>query len=214
MPSGLRPVASDIRGVLFDFDGVLTTHPTGSFTTVRYLAAATALPEATIRDAFAPFNEALLLGRTTHAAAWPAICARLGRDLELDLLTAAFDATPLNTPMLDLAARLGEHCAVGIVTDNKRDRIERLVSLHRLDRLFSPVVVSADCGCGKSDPAIFRQALRGLGVEASATVFIDNTPRNLVAAGALGLHTVHFDDARNDVPALAATLRSRFGIHC
>ena len=211
MPPGLRRVASDIRGVLFDFDGV---HPTGSFTTVRHLAAATALPEAKVRDAFAPFNDDLLLGRTTHAAVWPAICTRLGRDVEIGLLMAAFDATPLNTAMLDLAARLREECAVGIVTDNKCDRIERLVSLHRLDRLFSPIVVSADCGCGKSDPAIFRKAVHGLGVDAGEAVFIDNTPRNLIAPEALGLHTIHFDDARNDVPALAAVLRSRFGMRC
>lgn len=203
---------SRIRAVLFDFDGVLTTDPSGSFTTVRHVALATGLPEQDVWEALAPYNEDLLLGRTTHAAVWPAVCARLGRELPLDLLTQAFDATPMNRAMLDLAASLRPKFSLGIVTDNKRDRIERLAALHALDALFSPIVVSADCGSGKSDRAIFDVALRGLGLPPTAVMFIDNTRRNLVAAEAIGMHTLHFDDARNDVPALAATLRMRFGI--
>ena len=196
----------------FDFDGVLTTHPSGSFTTLAYLAGATDLSEAVLWEAFAPFNEALLLGRTTHAAVWPSICARVGRDLDPSLLDAAFDATPMNREMLDLAARLRRDHAVGMVTDNKRDRIDRLVALHALDAVFDPIVVSADCGSGKSDAAIFRHALRSLALEPDETVFVDNSPRNLIAANALGMRTIHFDDARNDVPGLVDTLRTCFGI--
>jgi putative hydrolase of the HAD superfamily len=209
----VTPPAPAIRAVLFDFDGVLTTHPSGSFTTVRHLAAATGLPESQVWGALAPYNDDLLLGRTTHAAIWPDLCARLGRDVPFDALLAAFDATPMNAAMLALAARLRARCAVGIVTDNKRDRVERLVARHRLDALFAPIVVSADCGSSKAHAAIFELALRRLDVAPAQAVFIDNTPRNLVAPEALGLRTLHFDDTRNDVAGLAATLRSRFGLH-
>lgn len=201
-----------IRAVLFDFDGVLTTDPSGSATTVRHLAQATGLQADRVWNAFAPFNADLLFGRTTHIDVWTAICATLGHDIDIALLHNAFDGTPMNTAMLDLAARLRAGHAAGIVTDNKRDRIDRLVARHALDSLFDPIVVSADCGSGKEDAAIFRHTLDLLGLPPQETVFIDNSARNLVAAGALGMHTVHFDDARNDVPGLAETLRLRFGI--
>lgn len=201
-----------IRAVLFDLDGVLTTDASGSLTTLRHLHRATGIDEAALWDAFAPFNADLLLGRTTHAAAWPSICARLGRVLPYGLLDAAFRSTPMNAPMLDLARRLRRTVRTGIVTDNKRDRVDRLVALHSLDDGFDPIVVSADVGRGKDAPAIFEHALHRLGIPAASSVFVDNTPRNLDAPAALGLHVVHFDDARNDVAGLAALLRERFGL--
>jgi putative hydrolase of the HAD superfamily len=204
--------APAIRAVLFDFDGVLTTDPSGSYTTIAHLARSCGLAADRLWDAFAPFNDDLLHGRSTHASVWRAICARLGHDLDFGLLAAAFDATPINHAVLGLAKRLTGAYAVGIVTDNKRDRIDRLVALHSLDRVFDPIVVSADCGSGKAGAAIFERALRLLRIGAAEAVFIDNTPRNLVAADALGMHTVHFDDARNDVAGLSATLSTRFGI--
>jgi putative hydrolase of the HAD superfamily len=201
-----------IRAVLFDFDGVLTTDPSGSYTTIAQLARRTGLEPDRLWAAFAPFNDDLLHGRTTHAAVWPSMCARLGFDLPVALLDDAFDATPMNNPMLALAANLRATHAVGIVTDNKRDRMDRLVALHALDTLLDPIVVSADCGSGKDTPAIFRRALDLLGIAAAETVFIDNTPRNLLAARALGMHGIHFDHARNDVGELVATLRAQFAV--
>lgn len=201
-----------IRAVLFDFDGVLTTHPTGSFTTIAALSASLDLPEAKIRDAFAPFNEDLLFGRETHASIWPAFCARLGRDVDIDVLTDAFDATPRNVPMLALARQLASQVRVGIVTDNRQDRIDRLADTWNLPALFDPIVVSAAVGSGKSAPAIFEHTLARLALPAAQVVFIDNSVHNLDAPTALGIHPVHFDDAKNDVDALAGMLFTRFGL--
>ena len=201
-----------IGAVLFDLDGVLTTDASGSTTTLRALQAATGLDEGRLWRAFAPVNHDLLLGRTTHAEAWPGICARLGADLPIRLLDAAFDATPMNAAMLALAASLRPGVRTGIVTDNKRDRVDRVVGRHGLAAGFDPIVVSADVGSDKRTPAIFEHALARLGVEPGAALFIDNTPANLVAPRALGLHTLHFDDAANDVRALAAVLRAQFAL--
>ncbi|GAB1595410.1 HAD-IA family hydrolase [Lysobacter claricitrinus] len=201
-----------IRAVLFDFDGVLTTHPSGSFTTVASLSAALALPAAEIWAAFAPFNDDLLYGRATHASVWPAVCERLGRDVDIRLLIDAFDSTPINAPMFALARELAAHVAVGIVTDNKQDRIDHLSRRWALRALFDPIVVSAAVGSGKRGPAIFEHALHALDASAAEVVFIDNSPCNLVAPAALGIHAMHFDDAANDVGALAAALHARFGL--
>ena len=51
-----------------------------------------------------------------------------------------------------------------------------------------------------------------LGVKPENTVFIDNTPSNLVAATAIGIKTVFFDDERNDVAGLAQFLATNFGV--
>lgn len=198
--------------MLFDFDGVITTDAYGSLTTVRSLAAAAGLSEAAVAAALAPFMPGLILGRESHASIWSGFVARLGTPIEASWLHAAFDATPINAPMLDLARRLATRCRVGIVTDNTADRMARLTGRHALDALFDPIVVSASVGHRKTEPAIFEAALCALRVAPCDTVFIDNTPANLAVPAALGMHALHFDDAANDVAGLEATLRERFGL--
>jgi len=198
------------RFVFFDYDGVLTTDRTGSLTTCRHIAGATGLPLDRVRAAFAVHNEALTLGRTTHEQVWPRICAALGATLPLQLLQDAFDSTPRNERMFELARRLRRNCGTGIITDNKADRIRRLRSVQRLDELFDPIVVSADLGCSKDSEAIFHHALQRAGVPAHDCLFIDNDAGNAARATAIGMHGIHFDDALNDVAALAARLEHEF----
>jgi len=102
--------------------------------------------------------------------------------------------------------------AVGIITDNKADRFEHLVRYQALDKVFFPIVVSAVFGSGKRSPKIFQHALAHLHVAPEDAVFIDNSPKNLLAASELGMATVHFDDEKNDVEGLAVLLRERHGV--
>ncbi|WOB06303.1 HAD family phosphatase [Piscinibacter gummiphilus] len=200
-----------IRAVFFDYDGVLTRDKTGSFTTCRSLAQQTGLPFEAIRAALQPHNDALNLGRTTHEAIWPSVCATLKRDIPLGFLTIAFESTPLDDEVMSLARQLATRYRVGLITDNKRDRIDHLRLYQRLDAVFDPIVVSSVVGMGKDSAGIFEHALAVSGVQPQQAVFIDNSPDNLLTAAALGLHTVHFDDERRDVAALILALQ-RLGV--
>jgi putative hydrolase of the HAD superfamily len=201
-----------IRFVFFDYDGVLTTDRTGSVTTCRYIAAEAGIALERVREAFAAHNRDLTLGRKNHEEAWPDICRQLGAPLPFRLLQAAFDSTPVNARMFDLARRIRAMCGVGIITDNKSDRMRRLRAVQGLDGLFEPIVVSADVGCSKESAAIFRIALARAGVGAEESVFIDNDAGNVRCATAAGLHGIHFDDAVNDVQALEARLHGEFDL--
>lgn len=201
-----------VRAVFFDFDGVLTRDRTGSLTTLRYLARETGMPVEALRHAFGPHNEDLNLGKATHAGEWPSICRALGKPIDIALLQGAFDSTPMNGPMLDLARALKRRFIVGIVTDNKADRMARLEAIAGLRALFDPIVVSSEVGSDKGSAGIFEVALRRAGVAPHESVFIDNTPSSLVAARALGMHAIHFDDEANDVAGLRALLRDACGV--
>ena len=200
--------ASTVRAVLFDFDGVLTNDKTGSLTTTRYLSQRTGIELSKVQAAFRRFNNDLTLGRTTHAAVWGEICADLGQAVGLHLLEEAFASTPLSDRMLAVARGLRSRYAVGIVTDNKKDRIDALKRLHDLPRLFDPIVVSAEVGHGKDSPEIFLGALRLLRARPEECVFIDNSKDNLAAPAAIGIKTIYFDDEKRDFEALLAELRA------
>ncbi len=201
-----------IRAIFFDFDGVLTRDSTGSITTLRYLSKATGIEFGRLEAAFSEHNVALNLGRTTYAAIWPAVCNKLGCLIDISLLAAAFESTPLNAEMLELARNLRKNYFTGIITDNKRDRMNHLKACAGLSSIFDPIVVSAEVGYDKRGTEIFERALNLLDVAPEDSVFIDNASNNLKMADALRMNTIHFNDAKNDVQALASVLEESYGL--
>jgi 2-haloacid dehalogenase len=60
---------------------------------------------------------------------------------------------------------------------------------------FEDIVVSGREGVAKPDPLIFRLLLSRFGIEASRSVFIDDTLKNVEAASLLGFRAIHFCNA-------------------
>ncbi|KML22378.1 MULTISPECIES: HAD family hydrolase [Burkholderia] len=201
-----------IKAIFFDYDGVLTTDRTGSLTTNRYLSTVTGVEYETVRKAFAKHNPDLLVGKVTHAEIWDAVCAEIRCKVDFSLLEEAFQSTPKNDAMFALARSLKPEYSLGIITDNKRDRIDSLKKSQGLDVLFNPIIVSAEFGSGKDGSAVFEHALRCVGIRPDESIFIDNNRGNLIAPRALGMGTVFHDDEKNDVEKLIATLRNEFHV--
>lgn len=201
-----------IKAIFFDFDGVLTTDKYGSTSTFHFLAKSTGISEILLSEAFAPHMANLIFGRKSHADVLPAISASLGYPIEATRIFDAFDSTPINHPVLDLARNLKSSYAVGIITDNSSDRMERLVDLHSFKSIFDPIVVSADYHSSKHMPDLFIRALELAGIKPQESIFIDNTEKNLVIAKEAGMHVIHHDDEINDVARLRAILSSQYGI--
>jgi putative hydrolase of the HAD superfamily len=199
---GLRP----IEAVFLDFDGVLTPDRTGTLTTCRYLAQATGLAFEDVKAAFEPHRWALARGITTREATWPLVCSALGRDIPRELLVRAFESTPLDAPMFAFANAVARHVKVGIITDNPKDRMDVVRRALWLDRVFDPIVVSAEEGCAKDDPAIFHRALGRARAAPQASIFIDNDAGNVAVAKSAGLHALFFDDEKRDLALLAREL--------
>ena len=195
-----------IQAIFFDFDGVLTRDRTGTLTTCRYLAEATGIAFDELRAAMEPHRAALLRGETTRDATWPLVCEALRRDIARELLVRAFESTPLDPAMFAFANSLSRHGRLGIITDNPKDRMDVVKGTLWLDRLFAPIVVSAEEGCTKDDPAIFGRALAKAGVPAAVAVFIDNAVENVAVANSVGMHAIHFDDEVRDLAKLAREL--------
>ncbi|GAB3301525.1 HAD-IA family hydrolase [Epidermidibacterium keratini] len=57
------------------------------------------------------------------------------------------------------------------------------------------ILVSGREGLAKPDPAIFTLLIERFDLTPSTTVFTDDSPANIAAAEAAGLHAVHFTDA-------------------
>ncbi len=201
-----------IQIVFFDFDGVLTTDKSGSKTTIGALSRAIQLDDNSVHAAYRPHLGDLILGRKTHQEILPVMNEMLSSSISHGDLLHAFDATPMNSAMLELAKSIAENCGVGIITDNASDRMSHLVELHDLKSIFDPIIVSADIGSSKYTSEIFTRSLGLAGASPAQAIFIDNTPKNLEAAATLGLHVIHHDDDKNDIDSLKSTLAIEYGV--
>ena len=112
-----------------------------------------------------------------------------GREIDPErLVRRLFGGMRLEEGMLDAVAAARAHgLKTGLLSNSwGLDTYPR----ERFTDLFDVVVISAEVGMRKPDPAIFNLTVEKLGVEAQACVFVDDHPGHLKAAAAEGMTTV------------------------
>lgn len=187
-----------IKAILFDFDGVLTIDKTGSATITNYISNACGIPLEKVKSCYYKFNKQLLLGETTHQEIWKDFCQSLGQDIDYNILLDSFRLTRLDDKMIALVQKLKERYLIGMVTDNKYDRINTILDYRGLNQCFDVVAISACIHSGKATRDIFDYVLNTLNVSANECVFIDNTEKNLVVPKQMGMSTIFYNDDNRD----------------
>ena len=66
-----------------------------------------------------------------------------------------------------------------------------------MDKYFRGFVISGDVGLRKPDPMIYQNLLNRLNVTANDVIFVDDNPKNLDAASAIGFITILFSPTVN-----------------
>lgn len=191
-----------IKGVFFDFDGVITIEKQGSPTIISYISTELGIPYDKVEKAYYKHNKDLLLGNITHRDRWDELCSDVGQVIDYQVLEDAFMNVTIDGKMIDYIKALRKDHLIGMITDNKADRIKALVDKPELKGLFDVVIISAEVHGRKSEKKIFEEALRQSGLKPSECVFIDNTASNLERPSEMGFHTVFFDDEKRDYSEL------------
>ncbi len=136
--------------------------------------------------------------RAEEQRLWRAYCRRVLSALKLPtspgLVRRLAEATdylnflelfPDTVPALEAWRRRG--LRLGIVSNavpSFREAIDRL----GLTAYFDTIIISAEVGLAKPDPAIFGLGLARLGLRPEETLFVDDLPRHVRAAREAGLH--------------------------
>lgn len=192
-----------IKAVYFDFDGVLTTDATGTTTIINYIKNNTAIDYVLFEEVYRKYNHNLLYGQTTHKEIWSQICDALGKPIDFNILTESFISTPIDTEILDLSLKLKEAgYFIGIITDNKKDRIDCIFSLPEYKSIFDKIIVSSEIGSGKKSNSIFKEAISNIHFNYDECIFIDNSEANLVVPRQLGVETIFFDHVERNYEKL------------
>jgi putative hydrolase of the HAD superfamily len=191
-----------IKGLFFDFDGVITTDKQGSPTIISYISKETNLPYERVENAYYKHNQDLLYGRITHRDMWEQFCREVGKSVDYQILEKAFMNISLDEKMLDYIKKKRKDYLIGMITDNKADRINTIVDNTVLKELLDVVIISANVHSRKIEKKIFEEALKESGLKAEECVFIDNTASNLTVPSEMGFTTIYFDDEKRDFSSL------------
>jgi putative hydrolase of the HAD superfamily len=198
-----------LRAVIFDYGKVLSALPDAE--SHSNLVAATGLDDGRFEDHYWAHRHAYDSGAFNSVTYWEKIAADAGFEMNPERLQTLIENDcrmwgNLNQPMVDWTLRLLESGLRVAVLSNMGDATRDYLLkendwLKRLDHL----TWSCELLMAKPDPAIYTYTLDKLRVNAEEAIFIDDIPRNIEAARALGIDGILF----TDVVQLRADLTAR-----
>jgi putative hydrolase of the HAD superfamily len=198
---------SAVRGVIFDWGGVITTPIADTVTTWlqaeridRESYAAAMRPW--VQQAYgtgqseSPIH-GLERGELPDAEFEAALAALLvtvdGEPVAAaGLLQRMFGTSSLQQEMLELIRGLRASGLRTGLLSNSWGLLD--YPRHLFAELFDAVVISGEVGMRKPEERIFRLAADGLGLLPAQCVFVDDVEGNIVAARGLGFATIHHQD--------------------
>jgi putative hydrolase of the HAD superfamily len=172
--------------VLIDVGGVLLTNEPAAFAT--WSARLGIAPPSLLTAMFGGSDDQVLVGAVSEPEWWDVVGGRLGigagplAGLRRDLARAGSWDDDLMACLRRIRGRAGT-----AVLSNAWPHMRARLSEAGIAGLVDEVVLSCEVGWAKPDPRIFSEALRRLGAEPGAALFIDDTAGHVAAARSLGL---------------------------
>jgi putative hydrolase of the HAD superfamily len=211
------PGSSEIRAIVSDFGGVLTTPLLGSFERVQeeIQIPAESLGKA-LRAASEERGENPLFELERGEIEEVEFLELLSTQLEPLLghrphlhrfREVYFDALDPNEPMIELMRELkASGLKMAMLTNNVREWEPLWRSMLPVDEIFEEIVDSAFVGCRKPEGRIYELTLERVGIPAEACLFVDDLEVNCEAAEKAGMKAVHFRENEQAIAEIRAAL--------
>jgi len=206
-----------IKAIISDFGGVLTSPMLDAFRTFHEASGISpqqlgkAMAAIGARHGTNPLFE-LETGRMSESTFLGAVAdeltQQLGRPVQLDGFGEQYFAGL--HPNERLIGYMGElrrrGYALAICSNNVREWDSLWRAMLPVDELFDVVVVSAFVGSRKPERRIFEITLERLGLDADATLMVDDVEVNCTAARELGIDTVWFRETEQAIDEIEAVI--------
>ncbi len=147
------------------------------------------------------------LGLIDEQAHWEATLRALGlpADGRQALTDAFFGGDVADRRLIAFLRDLRRQYKVGLIS-NAWSGLRAYITSQGFADAFDEMIISAEVGLVKPDPAIYHLALDRLGVQPAEAVFLDDFIENVEAARAVGMHAIHFQDPETALAALKSAL--------
>lgn len=201
--------SSQLKAIIFDYGEVLCFPPTTS--EIARMADVFGVDPDQFRRLYEKNRLAYDRGDLEAEDYWAAFAADTGTTLTPDQVKKlrAWDTemwSKLNPVMLEwLAALQNAGIKTAILSNMQFDMVNHVRRSFPWVGKVHHAVFSHEVRLAKPEPEIYHHCLRGLGTVPHETLFIDDRQRNVKAAEALGIQTVHM----KSVAQLRAELDAR-----
>lgn len=144
-------------------------------------------------------------GRISAEDFFAALRRRLKIDMDAGEMRGFWDDIfQENTPVADLIRGWHGKRRMFLISNTCESHVEQFEGQFDLFRLFHDRVYSCRVGLLKPELEIYRLALKQFGVEAAATVFIDDKLENVEGAKKAGLQAIHFKSTEDFLEQMGA----------
>ncbi len=201
-----------IKGVFFDFGGVLYRVPAQSWMRrwqmLLGMGHDPTLSAMILTPDESPYFKGLMEGRIPESDMWQRMgqAIRMGPAMVRWLQRSSMNKRHLNRAVVSYLAKLRPRFRTGILSNAGSDARRSFTGVFGFDRLVDTMVISAEEGSAKPDEHIYRVALERLGVAPEETVFLDDLAVNVAAARKLGIHAVQFRNTRQALAEIDSLL--------
>lgn len=183
-----------IRAVIFDMGGVLLRSENESGR--RKWEQRLGLAEGELAEIVfnSPVSQKATVGRATDEDVWAHVAGRFGLDYETlrQLRRDFWSGDRVDVQLADFLRHLRPGYKTAILSNAWPGARKALTERWGLHSVVDEMIISAEEGVAKPDPAIYHIALGRLGVRPAEAVFVDDMAANVEAARALGMHGVQF----------------------
>ncbi len=222
---------SSITNVFFDLDHTLWDFDRNSALTFAYIFQKNGVSADTsdFIDVYAPINRAfwklyredkvtkaeLRYGRLKQT--FDTLNVDVSDDLihllSEDYLTHLLDFNHLFEGATEVLDYLKPKYRLHVITNGFREVQQEKLQRSGIDRYFELVVNSETIGVKKPNPLIFQEALRLAAVRPDRSMMIgDNLEADILGAEAVGMQTLHFNSASEEVPKHVRSIEQLFEI--
>jgi putative hydrolase of the HAD superfamily len=155
-----------------------------------------------------PTGREATVGKLSTLDHWRSVLASLGLEESrlVEVQTGFWGGDRLDTELVDLLRSLRGRYRTALLSNAWDDLRQILINRWGITDAFDEIIISAEVGLAKPDPAIYHLAAQRLGVEPQQAVFVDDMLRNVHAAREQGMHAIQFIDSQQTRLDLMALL--------
>jgi HAD superfamily hydrolase (TIGR01509 family) len=183
-------MATRIRWMLFDADGVLQNFPADWAASMHgQLGADT---QATLTEIFAVEQATTMTGRDFRPVL-AEVLRKLGLDTDPELVLQLWYQLEVDAAMVERVRALREsgiRCA--LATNQHNVRALHMRAMPEYEGVFDEQFYSSELGVAKPDPAYFTAIVERLGIEPAEALFVDDRDDNVEGARQAGLQAEVF----------------------
>jgi epoxide hydrolase-like predicted phosphatase len=186
-----------IKAVIFDFGGVLVR--TEDRTPRQELADSLGMTYQELNDLIFESETArrATVGEITTQEHWETLRSELG--LPVDKFPRVpkefFGGDVLDKALIDYIRDLRPRYKTALLSNAWDDLRGVVINEWQIADVFDELIISAEVGVAKPDAGIYELTLERLNVAPSEAVFVDDFPRNIAGAQAVGMKAIHFRDS-------------------